>query len=144
MTVEKTRKYKETIQFIKYCMVGVLNTVVTLSVIYLCKSLLGWNLYVSNATGYICGLINSFLCNKTWVFRTHGRYAREAARFAIGFVICYSLQLWAVMMLTESRFGSLEFTILGIVLSGYGIATLLGNVVYTLANFVYNKLVTFR
>ena len=34
--------------------------------------------------------------------------------------------------------------IAGIVISGYGIATVLGNVVYTLANFVYNRTVTFR
>ena len=38
-------------QFIKYRIVGVLNTLVTLGVIYLCKSMLGWNLYVSNALG---------------------------------------------------------------------------------------------
>ena len=47
-------------------------------------------------------------------------------------------------MLTESTFGELEFAVWGIVVSGYGIATVLGNVVYTLANFVYNRLVTFK
>ncbi len=45
-------------------------------------------------------------------------------------------------MLTSS-FGDYDFRILGIVLSGYGIATLIGNVIYTLANFVYNRTVTF-
>lgn len=132
------------LQFIKYCLVGVLNTLVTLAVIYLCKSMLGWNLYVSNALGYICGVINSFLCNKQWVFRSHGNYLPEAVRFLVGFALCYGLQFLLVWMLTESAFGSYEFMILGIVISGYGIATLLGNVVYTLANFVYNRLVTFR
>jgi putative flippase GtrA len=29
-------------------------------------------------------------------------------------------------------------------LSGYGIATLIGNVCYTLCNFVYNRLITFK
>ena len=49
-----------------------------------------------------------------------------------------------VGMLTGSTFGELEFAVCGIVVSGYGIATVLGNVVYTLANFVYNRLVTFK
>lgn len=132
------------IQFIKYCMVGVLNTLITLGVIFVCKSLLGVNPYVSNALGYIAGVINSFFCNKQWVFKSSGSYWREALRFLAGFGICYGLQLGCVWLLTESPFGSLEFAIAGFVISGYGIATLLGNVVYTLANFVYNRLVTFR
>lgn len=130
-------------QFIKYCLVGVLNTLVCIGVIYLCKSLLGINPYVSNALGYICGVINSFLCNKQWVFHSKGSYRREALRFVLGFFLCYALQFLVVWMLT-SRFGDYDFLILGIVLSGYGIATLLGNIVYTLANFVYNRTVTFK
>lgn len=140
MEIKADNKY---VQFVKYCMVGVLNTLVTLGVIYLCKSLLGWNLYVSNILGYVCGVINSFLCNKQWVFRSSGAYRREALRFAMGFVVCYLLQLAVVWLLTRS-IGDFNYLILGIVLSGYGIATLVGNVVYTLANFAYNRLVTFK
>ena len=148
MTAEKTTlslsRRERLWQFVKYCMVGVLNTLVTLGVIYLCKSFLGWNLYVSNALGYICGVINSFLCNKQWVFQSDGKYVNEAVKFLVGFGLCYGIQLLVVWMLTESPFGSLNFEIVGIVISGYGIATLLGNVVYTLCNFVYNRLVTFK
>lgn len=132
------------IQFIKYCMVGVINTLVTLIVIFVCKSLLGVNPYVSNVLGYIAGVINSFFFNKAWVFKSHGSYWREALRFALGFCICYGLQFGCVWLLNESSFGKLEFDVVGFVISGYGIATLLGNVVYTLANFIYNRLVTFR
>lgn len=132
------------LQFVKYCLVGVLNTLVTMGVIYLCKSFFGMNLYVSNALGYVAGVINSFLCNKTWVFHSKGGYCREAVRFLAGFAICYALKFVLVWMLTESTFGELEFAVWGIVVSGYGIATVLGNVVYTLANFVYNRLVTFK
>lgn len=137
-------KMEKIVQFVKYCLVGVLNTLVTFGVIYLCKSFFGLNLYVSNAVGYICGVINSFLCNKSWVFQSKGGYGREAAKFLLGFFLCYALQLWVVWMLTESPFGKFEFLIAGIVVSGYGIATVFGNVIYTLANFIYNRLVTFK
>ena len=142
MMVSTDSRLERLIQFVKYCIVGILNTLVTLGVIYLCKSLMGWNLYVSNALGYICGMANSFVCNRQWVFHSHGRYGREIIKFAGGFASCYLLQLWAVWMLT-STYGGYEFRIAGIVLSGYGIATLIGNVVYTLANFIYNRMVTF-
>lgn len=140
---ELALRHQKSLQFVKYCIVGVLNTLVTLGVIYLCKSLLGWNLYVSNALGYICGVVNSFVCNRQWVFRSHGHYGREAIKFIVGFLLCYGLQFLVVWMLT-STYGKYDFLILGIVLSGYGIATLIGNVVYTLANFVYNRMVTFN
>ena len=137
-------KLANTLQFIRYCLVGCLNTLVTLGVIYLCKDFIGLNPYISNALGYICGLINSFLCNRQWVFHSNGKIAGEAIKFLGGFAICYLLQLWVVWMLNDSPFGALNFNILGVVVSGYGIATLLGNVVYTLANFIYNRVVTFR
>jgi putative flippase GtrA len=131
-------------QFIKYCCVGVINTLVCLGVIFLCKSVFGINQYVSNAIGYVCGVINSFLWNKQWVFKSNGKYTGEAIKFVIGFAICYALQFVVVWALSQSDFGKQEFNIYGFVISGYGIATLLGNVVYTLANFVYNKLVAFK
>lgn len=141
--VRNIEKHEKSVQFIKYCLVGVLNTLVTFGVIYLCKSLLGWNLYLSNALGYIAGVTNSFMCNKQWVFHSKGGYVREAFKFLCGFLICYALQFSVVWMLTQS-YGDYDFRIAGIILSGYGIATVLGNVVYTLANFVYNRMITFK
>ena len=140
-----TERGEKMLQFVKYCIVGVLNTLVTLGVIYICKSFLGWNLYLSNVLGYVAEVVNSFLCNKSWVFKSDGSYMREAVRFLAGFLVCYLLQLWVVWAITaKSIIGHNNFAVLGIVISGYGIATLVGNVVYTLANFVYNRMVTFR
>lgn len=140
-----TPRGEKLLQFVKYCIVGVLNTLVTLGVIYICKSFLGWNLYVSNVLGYIAGVVNSFVCNKSWVFKSGGSYGGEALRFVLGFVVCYLIQLWVVWVITaKSVIGQYDFAVAGVVISGYGIATLVGNVVYTLANFVYNRMVTFR
>ncbi|MDE6704151.1 MAG: GtrA family protein [Muribaculaceae bacterium] len=131
-------------QFIKFCLVGAMNTLVTLCTIFICKSLLGMNEYVANAIGYVLGVINSFLWNKQWVFRSHGRFSREAIRFALGFAVCYSLQLLTVVALNTSSFGKIEVDTGIMVVSGYGFATLIGCGVYTVTNFIYNRLITFR
>lgn len=132
-------------QLLKYAIVGCMNTLLTLCVIFLCKSVLGVNVYVSNALGYIAGLINSFLWNRRWVFHSSGRVRREAMHFLTGFLVCYAIQFLVVWLINQSWFGKTEYEILaGFVVSGYGIATLVGNVAYTLSNFVYNKLVTFK
>jgi putative flippase GtrA len=144
------------LQFIKFLAVGVLNTLITLVVIALCKSVLHLNPYVSNLIGYIAGLINSFIWNKTWVFRSSGKVTREALSFILGWGICYALQLLVLWLLnTHTAIGTLMFdtpqialhnaTLLPtITVTGYAIATIIGMVVYTLANFFYNRTFAFK
>lgn len=136
-------KTAELRRFVKYCMVGVLNTLVTMGVIFTCKSVLELNPYLSNALGYVAGVINSFLWNKTWVFHSDGSYHSEALRFVAGFLVCYALQFAVVVAMTSTSFADVTVDLRWVVLSGYGIATVLGNVVYTMANFIYNRTVTF-
>ena len=136
---------KPLVQFIKYAAVGVLNTLVTLGVIVVCKSLLGINEYVSNALGYIAGLVNSFLWNKNWVFRAKNDSFKQLYRFAAGFIMCYALQLAVVWAITEhTPYGDMLWNIGPFTVSGYGVATIIGMGFYTVANFIYNRQVTFR
>lgn len=130
-------------KFLKYCTVGAMNTCVTLGVIFVCKSWLGIDPYVSNALGYVCGLVNSFLWNKQWVFRSSNGYGAEAMLFMLGFAVCYVVQLSAVWLISSGDFGARTWSIAEFTISGYGVATLVGNVLYTVCNFLYNRLVTF-
>lgn len=143
--VERKKSDSPFMQFIKYAIVGVMNTLLTLVVIYICKAFLMINPYVSNAIGYLLGLINSFLWNRTWVFAAgEGKIQRQAVKFFVGFAICYAIQFFIVWMLNQSSFGKIELIVLGFTFSGYGIATLIGNVAYTLCNFAFNRLVAFK
>lgn len=132
-------------QFAKFLLVGGGNTLVTLTVILTLKSVFGVNPWIANAAGYVAGVINSFFWNKLWVFHSHGRRTYdEALRFVVGFAVCYAAQFAVTWCLTR-MFGAAEWTLPGgFVLSSYGLSTLLGMAVYTLANFIYNRLVTFR
>lgn len=134
------------IQFVKYAIVGVMNTVVTFVVIFIMKSVLGVNPLVSNAIGYVAGLINSFIWNKRWVFQSKKGAGREAVKFLIGFGVCYGIQLFVVWALTyRTPLGEMTWDLAGIMtVSGYAVATIAGNVVYTVSNYVYNRLITFR
>lgn len=132
-------------QFIKFSAVGVINTLVTLFTIFVCKSLLGVNPYVSNAIGYGVGLINSFVWNRRWVFDAASDGARrQIVFFLVGFAVCYVLQLIVVRSLMFTSLADVEVLIFGFTLSGYGIATIIGNVVYTITTFLFNRQVTFR
>ncbi|MCC8037840.1 MAG: GtrA family protein [Bacteroidales bacterium] len=138
--------HRTVIQFVKYALVGVLNTLVTLLVIFVCKSLLHVPLMGANAIGYGAGVINSFIWNKTWVFRSDKDFRREALKFLGGFALCYALQAAVVWTLSVPMdwADQLYSPLPGVVFSGYAVATILGNVVYTIANFIYNRAVTFK
>lgn len=136
-------KDKDFRQFIRYVMVGVMNTLVTLVVIFLCKSIIGVNPWVSNAIGYVAGVINSFFWNKHWVFRSGGDMRGEMIRFMVGFGVCYAIQ-FAVTWCLNYFIGSLEWDVVVMTVSGYGVATIAGMVMYTLANFAFNRIVTFK
>lgn len=142
----KVPRRKDIFQFGRYLAVGVLNTLVTIIAIFVCKSFLGINPWVSNLIGYIVGVINSFVWNRLWVFNSHSEHWHaEGMRFLIGFGVCYCLQFAATWLLNTYVIKSdflvtfHEFT-----LSGYGISTIAGMMVYTASNFFYNRLVTFR
>lgn len=138
-------KNKTLCQLIRYGAVGVMNTLLTLIVIYVMKSFLDANLWVSNAVGYVAGFVNSFVWNKLWVFRSQKHFLRECVMFGVGFLLCYGLQFLATWLLTyKTPLRTMEWEMVGLTFSGYAIATLLGMVIYTLANFVYNRCVTFK
>lgn len=136
---------KDAKQFAKYILVGGGNTLVTLTVILLLKSVLGVNPWLSNAIGYVAGMINSFLWNKLWVFRSRSRrFHVEAFRFFAGFLICYAGQ-FAVTVAMTSVLGAREWLLPGgFTLSAYGLATIIGMGFYTVCNYIYNRVVTFK
>lgn len=136
---------KDAGQFVKFLLVGGGNTLVTLAVILLLKSMLGVNPWLSNAAGYVAGMVNSFLWNKLWVFRSHSRrFHIEAMRFFVGFIICYGVQ-FAVTLALTSNMDDMEWLLPGgFTLSSYGLATIIGMCFYTVCNFIYNRVVTFK
>lgn len=129
----------------KYGIVGVSNTLVTLLIILLCKDIFNFNLYISNLIGYIAGLINSFIWNRAWVFKGSSRKVKnEIILFAIGFILCYAIQLLSVSLLLKTTF--ITNTIIegfNSVSLGENIVTILAMVIYTVLNFIYNKFITF-
>lgn len=137
---------KTSIQLIKYGLVGVSNTAVTFIVFVLLNSILCVNFYISNVLGYIAGVINSFIWNKKWVFKSvSDRVKREMLLFIVGFAVCYLLQmalLWILMNYTSLQY---------IQISGYEkwqlgdtLITVIGMVFYTLLNYIYNRFITFK
>ena len=81
------------IHFIKYNIIGVMNTLITLASVWVMHQLLDWNLELSNFLGFIVGAINSYVMNRIWNFKSRGRKRSEIVRFVIVFAAAYLLNL---------------------------------------------------
>lgn len=124
---------KTVTQAIKYGVVGVSNTLITMAVIYIMMKLLGCREGLSNITGYVAGLLNSFVWNRQWTFKdSSAGWSRSAFRFAVAFAVCYLLQ-WGLVTFLNAH----------LIIDHY-YNHLIGMVFYTILNFILNKFYTFK
>ncbi len=114
----------------KYATVGVANTAITIIVFFLLRKI-GMGIDGANFIAYAAGILNSFLCNKLWVFRSRGKnWRKEAFWFLFGTSLCWFLQ-WLSLK------GLLLFV-------SETIAFFIGMCIYTAANYLFNRLITFK
>ena len=148
MKTDKAEVRETGIQLLKYAVIGVMNTLITLVDFYVLNSKLKMPYGISNVVGYIFGVINSFLWNRNWVFKTKNDIKRELALFVIGFLVCLALQLCVSWILLEGLgWKNLDDDIIPFFpmeKAGQNIVMVVAMVAYTLANYIYNRFVTFR
>ena len=113
--------------FFKYIKVGVLNTIIGLSVTIFCLNILDMDYNISYFLGYAIGLVNSFILNKFYTFQSTNGWKKEVIPFILVFVIAYIIS--HILL-----FGFVE--VLNI---DENIAILLSMGVYTIISFILNK-----
>ncbi len=156
------KKNSTLVQLIKYGLVGIVNTLLTALVIWvMLRFVFGVKndadasnvaMSVSNICGYVVGLINSFVLNRTWTFQSKTNWKKGFLKFVIAFVFCYLIQLGVVLILNSSdlipslSFGTIdmESASTSYTISSAYICQLIGIVTYTVLNFFCNKYYTFR
>ena len=145
------------VQALKYAIVGVFNTLLTALTIWLIMRFVynvrgdetasSQAVTVSNVVGYVVGLLNSFLWNRSWTFKSKKDWRVDFLRFIFAFLICFIPQLILVNVLnTYANIPSLHFEFLNneyVITSAY-LCQLIGIVFYTSLNFLCNKYYTFK
>jgi putative flippase GtrA len=86
------------ISFRRYLVVGLLNTSMTLLIIYSVKWFLDFGDVSSNLIGYIVGLIFSFFLNNKWTFRSNKYSHFIYIKFALIFILAYFSNLLVVII----------------------------------------------
>ena len=120
------------VQFVKFGIVGVSNTVLTLLVYTLLLKVFGVWYLAASAIGFILGATNGFLLNRRWTFREHVGDALTPVRWAIVQTCGLGLNLGLVYAFVD----------------GLGMDKLVGQipttVIVTVLTFAANRAWTFR
>ncbi|KGF02545.1 polysaccharide biosynthesis protein GtrA [Actinomyces sp. S4-C9] len=75
----------------KFILVGIVNTIVGTTVMFLAYNWLGFGYWVSSALNYIIGSIVSFVLNKYFTFQNKERSLRQVWLFIVNIAACYLL-----------------------------------------------------
>jgi putative flippase GtrA len=118
-------------EFIKFALVGLLNTGVDVAIFFL-LTWAGSPYVAAQAVSYSCGAANSYLLNKLWTFRSSGLSYAEVVRFTVVNLVSLGISI-LVLTLLHDKLG-LELA------ASKGGAT----VCALAANFLGNKLWVFR
>ena len=130
--IKKFKISSSQIELFRFLLVGGLNTIVGVSVIFFLKWMFGLGDIISNMLGYTCGLIVSYIGNATITFRTRVSDARNGIKFILVFFVAYSANLITVLFLANC-----------LNVNSY-IAQLCGIFVYTPTFFIGSKYYAFR
>ncbi len=79
------------IQFAKYGIIGVSNTLITAIVIWVLLKQVNALDWIANFVGYVAGILNSFVWNRKWTFSSAHSWTRDFFRIPFGFcsLLCH-------------------------------------------------------
>jgi len=77
--------------FLKFLMVGVVNTIVGTTIMFSFYNILHFSYWVSSASNYFFGSIISYFLNKHFTFRFKEKGWWSLLRFVINILMCYLL-----------------------------------------------------
>lgn len=89
-------------QFIKFAVVGVLNTAIHYGVFYTLYSFAGLYHLIASGTGFCAAVVHSYVLNKYWTFERRGSPLREEfSKFFIVSILSFCVNLSGMAILVE-------------------------------------------
>ena len=87
---EKLQKILD-ITFWKFVLVGIINTLVGMTVMFVAYNFLHFSYWVSSASNYVVGSIVSYFLNKYFTFQNNEKSLGQLFKFILNITVCYLL-----------------------------------------------------
>lgn len=139
-------------EFIKYCLVGIVNTVVGTTTAFLALNLFLLNYTISTALSYITGIIVSFILNKKYTFKNTDKAGIQFVKFFIVMLPSFVFSYW--FGYKAAHFAAKYFTSIIDIINSYtkipntrivdNIAILVSIATHLIIGFSINKIFVFK
>ncbi len=126
------------ITFLKFVLVGIVNTLIGTTVMFLCYNALHCNYWFSSAMNYIIGSIVSYFLNKYFTFQNKERNWKIVAKYVINIAICYLIAYGIAKPLVAHLLSGQTLTI-----QENG-AMIVGMVLFVILNYIGQRFFTFK
>lgn len=130
----RLESYLKQTKFFRFLMVGVINTLIGLSLIFFFMNVLGQSYWFSTFLGNAAGMICSYLLNRCFTFKSKVSLWKGGFAFLLTSGICYVSSYWLaekVVMIISGHFLK-------------ELAVFIGMVFYTIFNYVAQKYFVFQ
>jgi putative flippase GtrA len=123
-----------------FIIVGVINTIVGLSVMLLLYNLLHTGYWLSSAIAYVIGSAVSYALNRKYTFKYTGSTAKSLLKFSLNIAVCYVVAYSLAKPFVIYALSSFDMRISTV----EQIAMVFGMCVFTGLNFFGQKFFAFR
>ncbi len=122
----------------RFALVGVVNTLAGMAIMFGLYNLVHCSYWLSSAANYVLTSILSYFLNKYFTFRSKAKTPHEVLLFAMNIAVCYLAAYGAAkpMMLRLLANASVSLR--------ENVAMLVGMVLFTLLNYLGQRLLVFR
>lgn len=119
-------------EIVRYLIVGVATTVVSLAVYYGCRYLFDIDYRISNVISWVFAVTFAFFTNRRFVFNSKGNVGAEVASFFLSRLFSLAVETGSLIVMVEY------------IRTGDSIAKIIAQVIVVILNYVLGKFVVFR
>lgn len=96
---------------IRFALVGVMNTIIGTSAMFIAYNVFSLGYWPSSAINYIVGSIFSYFANKYFTFKSEKKSKKEIVRFIINIVVCYFIAYSVAKPVISTLLGSFNLEV---------------------------------
>lgn len=129
---------KEHVSFIKFAIVGVINTLVGTSVMYIAYNVGHFGYWPSTILNYCIGSIVSFILNKYFTFKSTKQGVKEIMPFILNIIACYIVAYGIAQLINVFFLNSLSSVVADNIAMGIGMC------LFVICNYVGQRYFVFK
>ncbi|WP_225223703.1 GtrA family protein [Solibacillus merdavium] len=124
--------------FNKFVIVGIINTVIGTSIMFVAYNLFGMGYWISTFLNYFIGSIISYILNKYYTSKSKNRNFTEVIKFIINIIVCYLIAYTVAKNILEFILNSLSSKFID------NISMIFGMIIFVILNYFGQKYFVFK